>query len=254
MPSTPVLYFIIPCYNEEDALPLTAPVFLETLRRLIGEERVDPASRVVLVDDGSSDGTWEIIRRLHREDRSFSGLRLGRNRGHQNALTAGLMWARERCDVTVSIDADLQDDIRAVDAMLDRYRDGCGIVCGVRASRQTDTLLKRATARGYYRLMRLLGSDLIYDHADYRLMDRAALEALSHYQGPDLFLRGLVNRLGARVGTVTYDRRAREAGESKYTLRKMVKLAARGFACGRLRPSPESRPLQDEEIAEVLHG
>ena len=246
----PKLYFVIPCYNEEEALPLTAPVFRRKLSDL--GDRIDPESRIVLVDDGSKDTTWEIIRRLHEEDEHFSGLRLGRNRGHQNALTCGLMWAMDRCDITISIDADLQDDIDAVDAMIEKYGEGCGIVCGVRASRATDTFLKRTTARGYYALMKLFGSDLIYDHADYRLMDRPALEALSHFHGDDLFLRGLVNRLGATVGTVTYDRRAREAGESKYTLKKMLKLAMKGMECGRRKP--ESAPREpDPALCEVLH-
>ena len=250
MEKLPVLYFVIPCYNEEEALPLTAPVFRNKLSDLEG--KIAPESRILLVDDGSGDKTWEIIRRLHEGDEHFSGLRLGRNRGHQNALTAGLMWARDKCDVTVSIDADLQDDIDAVDAMVEKYKAGCGIVCGVRASRATDTFLKRTTARGYYALMKLFGSDLIYDHADYRLMDRSALEALSLYHGDDLFLRGLVNRLGAKVGTVTYDRRAREAGESKYTLKKMLKLALKGMECGRRKPETTPRPT-DPTVAEILH-
>ncbi len=247
----PILYFVVPCYNEEEALPLTAPVFLEKLHSLGG--RIAPESRLVLVDDGSADSTWSIICRLHESDPAVSGIRLTRNRGHQNALTAGLMWARDKCDVTISIDADLQDDIHAVDAMLDRYAEGCGIVCGVRASRETDTFLKRTTARAYYALMRAFGSDLIYDHADYRLMDTAALNALALYHEDDLFLRGLVNRLGAKVGTVSYDRRAREAGESKYTLKKMLRLAARGVQCGRMKPSDTPRP-QDPAVGEILHG
>ena len=206
----PVLYIVVRCYNEEEALPLTEPVFLEKLTSLA--PRISPESRLVLVDDGSSDSTWELV----------------------------------------SIDADLQDDIDAMDAMLDEYGRGCGIVCGVRASRDTDTFLKRTTARGYYSLMKLFGSDLIYDHADYRLMDAKALEALSHYHEDDLFLRGLVNRLGAKVGVVTYDRRAREAGESKYTLRKMLKLALKGMECGRCRPKSVPRGA-DPWIAEALH-
>lgn len=250
MEKLPVLYIVVPCYNEEEALPLSAPVFRKKLSDLEG--KIAPESRILLVDDGSKDATWEIIRRLHEEDEHFSGMRLGRNRGHQNALTNGLMWARERCDITISIDADLQDDIDAMDEMVEKYKEGCGIVCGVRASRATDTFLKRTTARGYYALMKLFGSDLIYDHADYRLMDKTALEALSHYHGDDLFLRGLVNRLGARVGTVTYDRRAREAGESKYTLKKMLKLAMKGVECGRRKPETTPRPA-DSAIAEILH-
>lgn len=243
----PVLYIVVPCYNEEEALPLSAPVFLEKLLSLC------PEGRIVLVDDGSSDRTWEIIRSLHEGDAHFSGLRLRQNRGHQNALTAGLMWARHRCTAAVSIDADLQDDIDAMDEMWKKYLAGADIVCGVRQSRATDTFLKRFTARGYYTLMKLLGSDLIYDHADYRLMDTAALAALALYREDDLFLRGLVNRLGGTVETVGYDRRAREAGESKYTLKKMLKLAAKGFVCGRLRPSGTERGELDPYIAEVLH-
>ena len=228
MKSLPILYIVVPCYNEEEALPLSAPVFRKKLGDLIDAGAIAPESRIVLVDDGSKDATWSIIRSLHESDAHFTGLRQICNRGHQNALTAGLMWSRTRCDITISIDADLQDDIDAMDKMVEKYKEGCGIVCGVRASRATDTFLKRTTARGYYGLMKLFGSDLIYDHADYRLMDTAALEALSHYHGDDLFLRGLVNRLGAKVGTVSYDRRAREAGESKYTLKKMLKLALEG--------------------------
>ena len=250
MDKKPRLYIVVPCYNEEEALPLTEPVFLRKLTQLA--PRIAPDSRLVLVDDGSADATWDLIRTYHEKDERVSGIRLGKNRGHQNALTAGLMWAREHCDVTISIDADLQDDIDAMDAMLDEYAHGCGIVCGVRASRATDTFLKRTTARGYYSLMKLFGSDLIYDHADYRLMDAAALEALSHYHGDDLFLRGLVNRLGARVGIVHYDRRAREAGESKYTLKKMLKLALKGMECGAKKPAAEPRE-PDPYIAEVLH-
>ena len=246
----PKLYFVIPCYNEEEALPLTAPVFRKKIADLTG--KIDPASRIVLVDDGSKDSTWEIISSLHAGDSTFTGLRLDRNRGHQNALTAGLMWARDKCDITISIDADLQDDIDAVDAMVEKYKEGCGVVCGVRASRETDTFLKRFTARSYYAFMRALNPDIIFDHADYRLMDKKALEALAHYQGDDLFLRGLVNRLGAQVGTVTYDRRAREAGESKYTIKKMVKLAMKGIASGKAQPAYFTRDVK--YIAEILHS
>ena len=250
MESLPKLYIVVPCYNEEEALPLTAPVFADKLNRLA--RQVSPDSRILLVDDGSTDATWDIMLRLHQEDVRFSALRLGCNRGHQNALMAGLMWAKDKCDVTISIDADLQDDIEAMDAMLEQYQTGCGIVCGVRASRETDTWLKRTTARGYYSLMKLLGSDLIYDHADFRLMDAAALEALSYYHGDDLFLRGLVNHLGSRVGIVIYDRRAREAGESKYTLKKMAKLAWKGMECGRCRPRLIPRG-PDAFVTEVVH-
>ena len=245
--SNPILYIVVPCYNEEEALPLSAPVFLAKLLSLC------PEGRVVLVDDGSGDRTWSIIQRLHGEDPHFSGLRLKQNRGHQNALTAGLMWSRWRADATVSIDADLQDDINAMDEMWKKYLGGCDVVCGVRDSRESDTFLKRTTARGYYTLMKLLGSDLIYDHADYRLMSRDALERLSHYREDDLFLRGLVKRVGKNISVVYYDRRAREAGESKYTLKKMLKLAMKGFSCGRLKPQTEPRGEIDPCIGEVLH-
>lgn len=250
MEALPRLYIVVPCYNEEEALPLTAPTFLRKLEQL-RQGAVAPDSRILLVDDGSADRTWEIIKDLHAGSDKFSGLRLSRNRGHQNALTAGLMYAKDRCDITISIDADLQDDVNAMDAMVEKYKEGCGVVCGVRDRRDTDTFLKRFTARSYYRMMKLLGSDLIYDHADYRLMDKAALEALARFHGDDLFLRGLVHRLGAKVGTVTYDRRAREAGESKYTLKKMLKLALKGMECGRRKPESTPRP-SDPYVAEVL--
>ena len=245
--SNPILYIVVPCYNEEEALPLTAPVFLEKLMALC------PEGRIVLVDDGSDDSTWSIIQKLHGSDPHFSGLRLKQNRGHQNALTAGLMWSRFHCDAAISIDADLQDDVNAMDAMWEKYRGGCDVVCGVRDSRETDTFWKRTTARGYYTLMKLLGSDLIYDHADYRLMDKEALERLAHYREDDLFLRGLVKRVGRKIDVVYYDRRAREAGESKYTLKKMLKLAMKGFTCGRLKPQKEPRGELDPYIGEVLH-
>lgn len=251
MKDLPVLYFVIPCYNEEEALPLTAPVFRKKLSDLQG--RIAPESRIVLVNDGSRDTTWDIIRDLHEKDPAITGLCLSENRGHQNALTAGLMWAMDKCDITISIDADLQDDLDAADRMVEKYKEGCGIVCGVRDKRDTDTFLKRTTARGYYGIMKLFGSDLIYDHADYRLMDTEALRALSLYHEYDLFLRGLVNRLGAKVGIVYYDRRAREAGESKYTLKKMLKLAMKGFTCARLKPHDTPRTNPDPYIGEVLH-
>ena len=249
----PILYIVIPCYNEEAVLPLTSGMFLKKIKDLAAAGKISDKSRILFVNDGSKDKTWDIIRSLAEADEHYRGVCLSRNRGHQNALTAGLMWSRARCDITISIDADLQDDIDAMDKMIEKYKEGCGIVCGVRASRATDTFLKRTTARAYYGLMKLFGSDLIYDHADYRLMDTAALEALSHYHGDDLFLRGLVNRLGAKVGTVSYDRRAREAGESKYTLKKMLKLALKGMECGRKKPERTSRS-DDAVIAEALHA
>lgn len=245
------LYIIVPCYNEEECLPRTAPVFQQKLHDLIHVGTVSPDSRVLLVDDGSADTTWSIIRSLHESDGIFAGLRLSPNRGHQNAVMTGLMIAKDRADVTISIDADLQDDINAMDEMLQKHKEGFPIVCGVRNSRETDRFLKRFTARAYYRLMNLFGAKIIFDHADYRLMDRTALEKMSHYHGDDLFLRGLTTRLGLPIATVTYDRSVRVAGESKYTLRKMMKLAMKGFTCDRVKPMEEPRPAE-KYIAEQL--
>ncbi|MCD8115676.1 MAG: glycosyltransferase family 2 protein [Oscillospiraceae bacterium] len=248
-----VLYIIVPCYNEGECLPQTAPRLRQKLAGLIEKGVVDPQSRVLLVDDGSADDTWEIIRALHEKDELFSGLRLSPNRGHQNAVMAGLMEAMTLADVTVSIDADLQDDMDAIDEMLEKHGRGYHIVCGVRNSRATDTFFKRTTARGYYALMNLFGAKIIFDHADFRLMDKAALEKLSYYHGDDLFLRGLATRLGMETATVTYDRTARAVGESKYTLGKMMKLALRGFTCGRCKPEDTPRP-PDPHITERLYA
>lgn len=245
------LYIIVPCYNEEECLPQTAPVFLNKLKQLIADGAVSPDSRILLVDDGSADSTWDIIRSLHDSDKVFSGLRLSPNRGHQNAVMTGLMIAKDLADITISIDADLQDDIDAMDEMVKKHGEGFHIVCGVRNSRETDQFLKRFTARAYYRLMNLFGAKIIFDHADYRLMDRTALEKMSYYHGDDLFLRGLATRLGLPIATATYDRTARVAGESKYTLRKMMKLAMKGFTCDRVKPMDVPRP-PEEHIAERL--
>lgn len=229
-------FIVVPCYNEEAVLP-------ETMRRLGSklmslEERgvASGDSRVLFVDDGSTDRTWEMIRAAHAEYPIFTGISLDRNRGHQTALTEGLMAARAGRAVSISIDADLQDDVDAIDAMAAERERGAHIVCGVRASRETDTFFKRTTARGYYRLMRAFGSKLIYDHADFRLMGPEALDALALYHGDDLFLRGLITRLGFECRTVSYDRAERFAGESKYTLKKMLRLALKGMASGRMSP------------------
>lgn len=243
------LYIVVPCYNEEQCLPLTHPVFLKKLEQLIGDGLVRPDSRVLYVDDGSGDGTWGLIDSYCTQSPLVCGLRLSPNRGHQNAVTAGLMEAKDRADFSISIDADLQDDINAMDAMIRKAEAGYDLVCGVRDSRATDTFLKRFTARAYYGLMNLLGAKLVFDHADYRLMDRAALEALSLYHGEDLFLRGLVTRLHLPLTTVTYDRAARAAGSSKYTLKKMLKLAMKGLGCRRMKPADTPRP-RDPHIAE----
>ena len=245
------LYIIVPCYNEEDCLPRTAPVFLNKLKDLIASGVIAPESRILLVDDGSADHTWDIICDLHNTDPAYSGLRLSPNRGHQNAVMTGLMVAKALCDISISIDADLQDDINAIDEMVKKHGEGYPIVCGVRNSRDTDQFLKRFTARAYYRLMNLFGAKILFDHADFRLMDKVALEKMSYYHGDDLFLRGLATRLGLPITTVTYDRTARVAGESKYTLRKMMKLAMKGFTCDRVKPQDIPRP-PEAHIAEKL--
>lgn len=247
------IYLVVPCYNEHDALPLTAPVMLQKLGELADAGKISPDSGVLFVDDGSQDDTWEIIKALRGSDSRVSGARLSRNRGHQNALMAGLVTAMDWCDATVSMDADLQDDINAIDAMAEKLSAGAEIVCGVRRRRDTDSFLKRVSARGYYVLMNLCGAGLVYDHADFRLLSREALRRLCRYGTEDLFIRGLVTRLELPFEKVYYDRSARAAGESKYSLGKMLHLAMRGFACGRLRPAPEMR-VGELYIAEVLHG
>jgi len=247
------IYLVVPCYNEHDALPLTAPVMLEKLRALSDGGKIAPDSGVLFVDDGSSDDTWEIIKSLRAENSRVSGLRLSRNRGHQNALMAGLVTAMDWADATVSMDADLQDDINAVDGMVEKFSAGCPIVCGVRSRRDSDSFLKRASARGYYAVMNLCGAGIIYDHADFRLLSREALRRLCCYGTEDLFIRGLITRLDMPVEKVYYERSARAAGQSKYTLKKMLHLAGRGFACGRMKPAQEMS-VGELYIAEVLHG
>ncbi len=191
---------------------------------------------MLLVDDGSRDRTWEMIREYHQSNPLVEGLKLARNRGHQNALLAGLMAAKERCDLTVSMDADLQDDIDAIDGMLEKYREGCDVVYGVRSSRETDTAFKRGTALAFYRLMNAMGAETVYNHADYRLMSRRALEGLSQFREVNLFLRGLVPMVGYRTATVEYRRGERFAGESKYPLTKMLNFAVDGITSLSVRP------------------
>lgn len=247
------IYLVVPCYNERDALPLTAPVMLAKLEELTRAGKISPRSGALFVDDGSVDGTWEIIKALRAGDGRVCGLRLSRNRGHQNALMAGLVTAMDWCAATVSIDADLQDDINAVDAMVEKFAGGAQIVCGVRSSRDTDSFVKRVTARGYYSLMNLFGAGIIYDHADFRLLSREALRRLCRYGTEDLFIRGLITRLDLPFEKVYYERSARSAGESKYTLGKMLHLALRGISCGRMKPAADMR-VDELYIAEVLHG
>ena len=223
------LYIVVPCYNEEEALPETSRRLREKMHSLISQGKISENSRVMLVNDGSSDRTWQLIKSLHEADKLFCGVCLSRNRGHQNALLAGLMTAKSRADVTISMDADLQDDINAVDEMLDKYYEGCEIVYGVRCSREKDTFFKRFTAEGYYKLLDSLGGEIVYNHADYRLMSKVALEALSQYGEVNLFLRGIVPMLGYKTDVVEYERGERIAGESKYPLKKMLSLASEGI-------------------------
>ena len=229
------LYLVIPCYNEAAVLPITAPLFIEKIAALQTAGRVSEASRVLFVDDGSGDDTWAIITALAAEHPA-EGVRLTRNRGHQNALLAGLMTAKEKADVAVSLDCDGQDDIHALDRMLDEYEAGCDIVYGVRADRSADSTLKRRSARGFYRLSRLMGVETVYDHADYRLMSRRALEGLAQFKEVNLYLRGLVPLVGYRTATVAYHRAPRAAGKSRYPLGRMLHLAADGITSLSTRP------------------
>ena len=229
------LYLVIPCYNEAEVLPVTAPCFVEKIAALQSAGRISAASRVLLVDDGSRDTTWDIITALTAQG-PVEGVRLTRNRGHQNALLAGLMTAKERAEVAISMDCDGQDDVDAVDAMLDEYEAGCDVVYGVRADRESDSAFKRGSARLFYRLSRLMGVETVYDHADYRLMSRRALEGLAEFKEVNLYLRGLVPLVGYRTATVAYHRAPRAAGESRYSLRRMTHLAVDGITSLSTRP------------------
>lgn len=230
------LYLVVPCYNEEEVLPETSRRLLEKLRSLIETGKADPKSRILFVDDGSKDRTWELIAGYHQENPQISGLKLSRNKGHQNALLAGLTHAKEQCDMAISLDADLQDDIEVIDQFVDRYLDGCDIVYGVRSARDTDTAFKRTTAVGFYRVMKALGVDIVENHADYRLMSKRALEALSQFSETNLFLRGIVPLIGFKTSIVTYERHERLAGTSKYPLKKMLAFAFDGITSFSVKP------------------
>lgn len=226
---TPILYLVIPCYNEEQVLPITAPIFAGKLNELIEKKEISDKSRVLFVNDGSGDSTWEILENMSKEQSLIKGICLSRNMGHQNALLAGLMTAKEECDVTVSIDCDGQDDINAVDKMLAEYKDGCDIVYGVRDSRKTDSFFKRHSAQFFYKLLNRLGAKTIYNHADYRLMSARALCELEKFKEVNIYLRGMVPLVGFKSTSVSYDRTERLAGKSKYPLKKMLKLAVNGI-------------------------
>ncbi|MGN0388612.1 MAG: glycosyltransferase family 2 protein [Suilimivivens sp.] len=223
------LYMVIPCYNEEEVLPETSKRLRGKINSLIEKGKIDKESRIVFVNDGSKDRTWEIIKTLHEEDPVFSGINLTRNRGHQNALLAGLMTVMDYADMTISMDADLQDDVDAIDEMIDKYLDGIDIVYGVRSSRAKDTFFKKATAEGFYKIMNSMGANTVFNHADYRLMSKRALEGLSQFQEVNLFLRGIVPMIGYPTDVVYYERGERFAGESKYPLGKMLSFAIEGI-------------------------
>ena len=230
------LYIVVPCYNEEEVLPETARRLGDKLKSLMNAGKISPQSRVLFVNDGSRDRTWEVITRLHRENRLLCGADLSRNRGHQNALLAGLMAAKDKADMVISMDADLQDDVNAADAMVDKYLAGADIVYGVRSSRKTDTFFKRTTAEAFYRMMDLLGAETVFNHADYRLMSKRALEGLAQFKEVNLFLRGIVPMTGYTTAVVEYERGERFAGESKYPLKKMVSFALEGVTSLSVKP------------------
>ncbi len=230
------LWMVIPCYNEEQVLPVTSKLFLEEMMLLIREGKVSDESRIVFVNDGSKDRTWEIIRELAEEDEHFAGICLSRNRGHQNALLAGLMEAKDKCDITISIDCDGQDDISAMTEMVDAYHAGNDIVYGVRSSRQTDTFFKRFTAETYYKMLGKMGADVVYNHADYRLVSSKVLKAFADFKEVNLFLRGMFPLVGFSSTSVYYERHERMAGESHYPLSKMLALAFDGITSLSIKP------------------
>ena len=230
------LYIVVPCYNEQEVLPETSKRLKAKLEQLITAGKISEKSRVLFVNDGSRDHTWAVISDLHRQCPRFSGADLSRNRGHQNALLAGLMTAKDRADMVISMDADLQDDIDAVDAMVDKYYEGCDVVYGVRSSRKNDSFFKRFTAEGFYRVMNALGAETVFNHADYRLLSRRALEGLAAFKEVNLFLRGIVPLVGYPSAAVEYERGERFAGESKYPLKKMLSFAMEGITSLSVKP------------------
>lgn len=236
MTSCPILYIVIPCFNEETVLPITNTLFLDKLKDFIAAGEISAESRILFVDDGSRDNTWSVISELHQKNAYFEGLKLSRNCGHQNALLAGLMTAKNHADITISIDCDGQDDVDAMNRMLQEYKGGADIVYGVRAARDTDTKFKRNTAKGFYRILNFLGAEVVFNHADYRLMSRRALEGLSEFREVNLFLRGLIPLVGFKSSSVYYDRKERMAGESHYPLSKMLSLAFNGITSLSVRP------------------
>ena len=236
MNKCPILYLVIPCYNEEEVLNITTNELTKKMNDLIKKKNISKDSKVLYVNDGSKDNTWNIIKEINKKNKLFQGLKLSRNRGHQNALLSGLMYVKDLCDISISMDADLQDDINAIDEMVKEYKNGSEIVFGVRSSRKKDTFFKRFTAQTYYKLLASLGVNIVYNHADYRLMSKKALESLSEYNEVNLFLRGIIPELGYKTSTVYYERNKRVAGTSKYPLKKMIKLAIDGITSFSIKP------------------
>ena len=230
------LYIVIPCYNEEEVLEKTRVELKKKMDALIQTKKIDKQSRVIFINDGSKDKTWELIQKFYEEDKLFGGINLSRNRGHQNALLAGLLTVKEDADIVISMDADLQDDIDAMDEMIEKRRNGADIVYGVRNSRKKDSFFKRTTAQGFYRVMRMLGVDVIYNHADYRLTSRRVLDSLADYKEVNLFLRGIFPLIGFKSDIVYYERGERAAGESKYPLKKMLNFAWDGITSFSVKP------------------
>lgn len=233
----PILYIIIPCYNEKDVLPLTAPIFLNKLNELQNLNLISLKSRILFVDDGSNDNTWSVIQQLSKENKYYIGIRQSRNRGHQNAVFAGLMEAKSNCDITISIDCDGQDDINAMNEMVLAYtNETCEVVYGVRSSRKTDTFFKRFTAEAFYKILNMMGAEVVFNHADYRLISSKVLNELEHFQEVNLFLRGMIPMVGFKSTSVFYERHERIAGESHYPIRKMLALAINGITSLSVKP------------------
>ena len=236
MKNKAILNLVIPCYNEEEALPYTKKELDKKMKALIDDGLISKESKVVLVNDGSKDKTWDIITEFHNKDNMYVGINLSRNRGHQNALLAGLMYARDNADISISMDADLQDDINVIDDMIKKYNNGADIVYGVRNSRKKDTFFKKFTAEGFYRFMSIMGVEIVFNHADFRLMSKRALEALSNYKEVNLFLRGMVPQLGFKTDIAYYGRNERVAGSSKYPFKKMLSFAIDGITSFSIKP------------------
>lgn len=234
--SRPILWIVIPCYNEEDVLPITAPMFLEQIQTMISKEKISAKSRILFVNDGSKDSTWDIICKLAQDDEHYIGISQSRNRGHQNAVLAGLMEARDVCDITISIDCDGQDDITVMERMVDEYLAGAKVVYGVRSKRDTDTFFKRFTAESFYKLLDKMGVETVYNHADYRLISARVLQEFAGFQEVNIFLRGMIPLVGYKSTTVYYERHERIAGESHYPLSKMLAIAVDGITSLSVRP------------------